>query len=64
MDSTLIQTEVIDELADLAGRGERVRAITEGSEIDSELDFNRNKQRLALLEGLSEEVLQTVAGLP
>jgi phosphoserine phosphatase len=61
MDSTLIQTEVIDELADLAGVGERVRAITEAA-MNGELDFNESfKQRMALLEGLSEEVLQTVA---
>ena len=61
MDSTLIQTEVIDELADLAGVGEQVRAITEAA-MNGELDFNESfKQRMALLEGLSEEVLQTVA---
>lgn len=61
MDSTLIQTEVIDELADLAGVGEEVRAITEAA-MNGELDFDESfKQRMALLEGLSEEVLQTVA---
>lgn len=61
MDSTLIQTEVIDELADLAGVGEKVRAITEAA-MNGEIDFNESfKQRMALLEGLSEEVLQTVA---
>ena len=61
MDSTLIQTEVIDELADLAGVGEPVRAITEAA-MNGELDFNESfKQRMALLEGLSEEVLQNVA---
>jgi phosphoserine phosphatase len=38
MDSTLIQTEVIDELADLAGVGEQVRAITE-SAMNGEIDF-------------------------
>jgi phosphoserine phosphatase len=37
MDST-IQTEVIDELADLAGVGEQVRAITE-SAMNGEIDF-------------------------
>lgn len=61
MDSTLIQTEVIDELADLAGVGEQVRAITE-SAMNGEIDFSESfKKRMALLEGLSEEVLQKVA---
>lgn len=61
MDSTLIQTEVIDELAELAGVGEQVKAITEAA-MNGEIDFNESfKQRMALLEGLSEEVLQTVA---
>ena len=61
MDSTLIQTEVIDELADLAGVGEQVRAITE-SAMNGEIDFSESfKKRMALLEGLSEEVLQNVA---
>ena len=61
MDSTLIQTEVIDELADLAGVGEQVRAITE-SAMNGEIDFSESfKKRMALLKGLSEEVLQNVA---
>ncbi|SHM49270.1 phosphoserine phosphatase [Flavobacterium chilense] len=61
MDSTLIQTEVIDELAELNGVGEQVRAITE-SAMNGEIDFNESfKQRMALLEGLSEDVLQNVA---
>lgn len=61
MDSTLIQTEVIDELAELAGVGEQVRAITE-SAMNGEIDFSESfKKRMALLEGLSEEVLQKVA---
>jgi len=61
MDSTLIQTEVIDELAELAGVGEQVRAITEAA-MNGEIDFSESfKQRMALLKGLSEEVLQTVA---
>jgi phosphoserine phosphatase len=50
MDS-LIQTEVIDELADLAGVGEQVRAITEAA-MNGEIDFKESfKQRMALLEG-------------
>ncbi|MDI6048656.1 MULTISPECIES: phosphoserine phosphatase SerB [unclassified Flavobacterium] len=61
MDSTLIQTEVIDELAELAGVGEQVKAITEAA-MNGEIDFSESfKQRMALLEGLSEEVLQSVA---
>ena len=61
LDSTLIQTEVIDELAELAGVGEEVRAITE-SAMNGEIDFSESfKKRMALLEGLSEEVLQNVA---
>jgi phosphoserine phosphatase len=61
MDSTLIQTEVIDELAELAGVGTEVKAITE-SAMQGEIDFNESfKKRMALLEGLSEEVLQNVA---
>ncbi|TYA78654.1 phosphoserine phosphatase SerB [Seonamhaeicola marinus] len=61
MDSTLIQTEVIDELAELAGVGDQVKAITE-SAMQGEIDFNESfKKRMKLLEGLSEEVLQNVA---
>ncbi len=61
MDSTLIQTEVIDELAELNGVGDQVRAITE-SAMNGEIDFSESfKKRMALLEGLSEEVLHTVA---
>ncbi|MBK0370302.1 phosphoserine phosphatase SerB [Flavobacterium agrisoli] len=61
MDSTLIQTEVIDELAELNGVGDQVRAITE-SAMNGEIDFKESfKKRMALLEGLSEDVLQNVA---
>ena len=61
MDSTLIQTEVIDELAELAGVGAEVKAITE-SAMQGEIAFNESfKKRMALLEGLSEEVLHNVA---
>ena len=41
MDSTLIKTEVIDELADRAGVGEEVRGITEAA-MRGELDFNES----------------------
>ena len=44
MDSTLIQTEVIDELAERAGVGEEVKAITE-SAMQGELDFQRKFQK-------------------
>lgn len=61
MDSTLIQTEVIDELAELNGVGDQVRAITEAA-MNGEIDFKESfTQRMALLEGLSEDVLQNVA---
>ncbi|WP_242120340.1 phosphoserine phosphatase SerB [Aestuariivivens sediminicola] len=61
MDSTLIQTEVIDELAELAGVGEEVKAITEAA-MQGEIDFNESfKRRMKLLKGLSEEVLHNVA---
>lgn len=61
MDSTLIQTEVIDELADHAGVGEQVRAITE-SAMRGEIDFSESfKQRVALLKGLDESVMKDIA---
>lgn len=61
MDSTLIQTEVIDELAELAGVGEEVKAITE-SAMQGEIDFNESFiRRMKLLKGLSEDVLHDVA---
>jgi len=60
MDSTLIQGEVIDELAALAGVGEQVRAITEAA-MRGELDFQQSfRQRVALLKGLPESTLQQV----
>lgn len=61
MDSTLIQTEVIDELAELAGVGKEVKSITE-SAMQGEINFNESfKRRMKLLKGLSEDVLQEVA---
>ncbi|MCX4027561.1 phosphoserine phosphatase SerB [Endozoicomonas sp. SM1973] len=61
MDSTLIQTEVIDELAKAAGIGEQVAAITERA-MQGELDFNESfRQRMALLKGLDESVLSEIA---
>ena len=61
MDSTLIKTEVIDELADRAGVGEQVRAITEAA-MRGEIDFNESfKKRVSLLKGLDESVMQEIA---
>lgn len=61
MDSTLIQTEVIDELAERAGVGDKVKAITE-SAMRGEIDFSESfKQRVALLKGLDESVMQDIA---
>jgi phosphoserine phosphatase len=61
MDSTLIDAEVIDELAKEAGVGEQVAAITEAA-MRGELDFKESfRRRVALLEGLSESVLAGVA---
>ena len=61
MDSTLIEAEVIDELAKRAGVGEQVATITE-SAMRGDIDFTESfTQRMALLKGLSETVLQDVA---
>jgi phosphoserine phosphatase len=55
MDSTLIQGEVIDELAKMAGVGEGVARITEAA-MRGELDFDESfTRRVALLKGLGEE---------
>jgi phosphoserine phosphatase len=62
MDSTLIEAEVIDELATLAGVGEQVAAITERA-MRGEIDFSESfRARVALLAGLDEGALQRVAG--
>lgn len=61
MDSTLIQTECIDELADRAGVGDKVRAITE-SAMRGEIDFKESfTRRVALLKGLDASVMQEIA---
>ncbi len=61
MDSTLIKTEVIDELAERASVGEKVRAITEAA-MRGEIDFNESfKQRVSLLKGLDEKVMEEIA---
>ncbi|MDD2552193.1 MAG: phosphoserine phosphatase SerB [Dysgonamonadaceae bacterium] len=60
MDSTLIQTEVIDELAMKAGVGDQVKAITEKA-MHGEIDFAKSfKERVKLLKGLEVSVLQEV----
>ena len=61
MDSTLIEAEVIDELAVLAGVGEQVSAITERA-MRGEIDFSESfRARVALLKGLEEAALARVA---
>jgi len=61
MDSTLIEAEVIDELAKAAGVGEQVAAITELA-MQGEIDFDESfAQRVALLKGLDESVLEGIA---
>lgn len=61
MDSTLIKTEVIDELAMRAGVGDEVKAITE-SAMRGEIDFTESfERRVALLKGLDVSVMQDIA---
>ena len=61
MDSTLIQHEVIDELAREAGVYAQVSAITEAA-MRGQLDFNQSlTQRVAFLKGLKEETMEKVA---
>ncbi|WP_321480211.1 phosphoserine phosphatase SerB [uncultured Bacteroides sp.] len=61
MDSTLIETEVIDELAMRAGVGDEVKAITERA-MRGEIDFTESfKERVALLKGLDESVMREIA---
>jgi phosphoserine phosphatase len=60
MDSTLVQIEVIDELARIAGVGEKVAEITERA-MNGELDFQGSlRERVALLKGLKATALQEV----
>ena len=60
MDSTLIEAEVIDELAKAAGVGDQVAAITERA-MAGELDFKASfKERMALLKGLDVGVLDAI----
>lgn len=60
MDSTLIQTEVIDELADLCGAGEEVRKITHRA-MNGEIDFDESlRLRVSKLKGLETSRMQEV----
>lgn len=61
MDSTLIDCEVIDELAAVAGVGDEVAAIT-ASAMRGEVDFDESfRTRLALLKGLNAEAVDVLA---
>ena len=61
MDSTLIGTECIDELAERAGVGDQVKAITE-SAMRGEIDFKESfTRRVALLKGLDVSVMEDIA---
>ena len=62
MDSTLIQHEVIDEMAMVHGIGHQVKLITERA-MNGELDFNGAlRERVALLKGLSRESMEEILG--
>ena len=61
MDSTLIGTECIDELAARAGVGDKVKEIT-ASAMRGEIDFTESfTRRVALLEGLDVSVMEDIA---
>lgn len=61
MDSTLIKTEVIDELAENAGVGDQVKEITERA-MRGEIDFTESfRERVALLKGLDVSVMKNIA---
>lgn len=61
MDSTLIQTECIDQLAECAGVGDKVREITLRA-MRGEIDFVESfRERVALLKGLDADVMQQIA---
>lgn len=60
MDSTMIQQECIDELADVAGVGDRVKDITARA-MNGELDFEAAlRERVGLLKGLPQSVIADV----
>jgi phosphoserine phosphatase len=58
MDSTMIQQECIDEIADFAGLKEKIAIITDRA-MNGELDFKEAlRERVGMLVGLSEDVLE------
>jgi phosphoserine phosphatase len=60
MDSTMIQQECIDELAEVAGVGDQVRGITKRA-MNGELDFEGAiRERVGLLKGLPASMIDTV----
>lgn len=60
MDSTLIQHEVIDEMATVFGIGDKVKAITERA-MNGELNFDQSlTERVSLLKGLKREDMETI----
>jgi phosphoserine phosphatase len=60
MDSTLIQAEVIDELARVHGIGDKVKLITERA-MNGELNFDQSiRERVSLLKGLSAEKMEDI----
>lgn len=60
MDSTLIQSEVIDEMADVAGVGAEVRHVTEEA-MNGKMDFNESlRRRVSKLKGMSAAELHTI----
>jgi len=62
VDSTLVQGEVIEMLAEKAGRGDEVRAVTEAA-MSGELDFTESlRRRVSALAGLPDSVIAEVAG--
>jgi phosphoserine phosphatase len=61
MDSTLVNVETIDEIADYCGRKAEVAAITEAAMQGEITDYGESlRQRVALLKGLNIDVLQQV----
>lgn len=60
MDSTLIQTEVIDEMAELVGAGEEVRRITEQA-MNGEINYDESlKLRVSRLKGLTQQQMHEI----
>ena len=61
MDSTLIQAEIIDELAKVAGVGDRVKELTLKA-MNGEIDYKEAlKERVGLLKGLKESIVRHIA---